>query len=252
MGNILNRGAVVVTGGSSPIALSISQQLSKSSKVLLLTRDASKLRQVFSKHNEANIQIEQIDFVSDSCEKTFQSLVKVHNVTKLCIAHRMSPLEYSPLQRFVGEVLRPASFIEAIISRSSTLQKRAVVLTSPATNYVLDDQDYAYHANKSALSSLIRFFAVKHGSSNFAINGIAPGSFVMKERSKRFYEENPKLLENITRAIPNGKFTLPQDIAAYAEFLLFSAPITFNGTEVTIDSGLTLIEHSKLARRSFL
>lgn len=245
----MSNQSVIVTGGRSPIALSIARRLSLHSKVILLTRDTSNFPSNSFVSNE-QLLLSEFNLIDDLCIPKFNNLLKEYNVTKLCFAHRLSPLVFSPHERFLGEVLRVNELILEFINNRVNDEKRVVVLTSPASNSVVEDQDYIYHANKSALSALVRYFAVKHGSMNLAINAVAPGSFVSKERSKKFYLDNPSLFENIINTIPSGKFTSPSDVSTYVEFLLEFAPITINGTELVIDSGLTLIEQSTLARKN--
>lgn len=244
----MSNQSVIVTGGRSPIALSIARRLSLHSNVILLTRDVGTFPPNSLVSNE-QLLISELNLVDDLCIPKFNKLVKEYNVTKLCFAHRLSTSFFSPYERFLGEVLRVNEMILEFVKNRVNDEKRVVVLTSPASNCVVDDQDYIYHANKSALSALVRYFAVKYGSMNLAINAVAPGSFVSKERSKQFYLDNPSLFENIIKTIPSGKFTSPDDVSTYVEFLLEFAPMTINGTELILDSGLTLIEQSTLARK---
>jgi len=247
---LISDNSVIVTGGRSPIALSIAERLSLQYKVILLTRDIESFPPGFNDLNK-NIMLSELNLLDDSCIPKFSNLVNEHNATMLCFAHRLPTLDFSPQERFIAEVIRVNDLIIELVNNRVNYEKRVVVLTSPASNSVLEDQDYFYHAIKSSLSSLVRYFAVKYGSKSLAINAVAPGSFVSKERSKKFYLDNQTLFESILNTIPTKKFTSPADISSYIEFLLKYAPMTINGTELVIDSGLTLIEQSTLVRKGF-
>lgn len=246
--NLVTENCTLVTGGRSPIAVDIAKRVSLNSKVLLLTRDASH-KDLSHLHSNKNIVIQEANLLQSSFVSEFELILRKFNVANLCFAHRLSSIEYSSTQRFLGEVTRPAELIESLNSIQRGIQKRVVILTSPASQYVIDDQDLTYHINKSSLSTLVKFFAVNFATNNFVINAVAPGSFVTKERSKEYYEEHQLLYQGIISSIPSRKFTSPKDISDFVEFLIHKAPMTLNGTEIVIDSGLTLIEQSTFARR---
>jgi NAD(P)-dependent dehydrogenase (short-subunit alcohol dehydrogenase family) len=188
--------------------------------------------------------------LQDSFVDRFRGLVHEHDVSKLCFAHKLNSSNNSKVERLLGEVVRTTELIEELVrTKKEDVEKRVVLLTSPASNLVVNDQDCFYHINKASLSAIVRFFAVTYGPQNLAINALAPGSFVAKERSKQFYLNNPKLYQQIISTIPSRKFTMPSEISVYVDFLIHSAPITLNGTELVMDSGLTLIEQSKFARK---
>jgi len=244
----MSEHGVIITGGRSPIALSIAERLSMTSKVILLTRDIDTFPPQYHK-SFTNLLIRELNLLDDSCVPKFNDLIDEYCVDMLCFAHRLSPLAFSSHDRYVGEVLRVYELVDELVKKKVNNEKRVVILTSPASHSVVDDQDFFYHVNKSSLSALVRYFAVKYGSKNLAINSVAPGSFVSKERSRKFYLDNPDIFANIIETLPSRKFTLPDDVATYVEFLLKVAPMTINGTELVIDSGLTLIEQSTFARK---
>lgn len=240
--------SIMITGGRSPIALSIAKRLAKHSRIVLLTRDFNSFPiGIFDSSH--NVTVSELDLLADSCISRFTNLLTEYRIEMICFAHRLSPVYYSPQERFVGEVLRVNDIIEEFVKWESQREKRIVVLSSPASKSVLEDQDSIYHATKASLSALVRYFAVVYGPRNFAINSVAPGSFIAKERSKKYYLDNPVLFQNIIDAIPSRKFTSLEDVSTYVEFLFRHAPMTINGTELVIDSGLTLIEQSKFARK---
>jgi NAD(P)-dependent dehydrogenase (short-subunit alcohol dehydrogenase family) len=241
--------SVIVTGGRSPIALAIAEKLSARSKVILLTRNSKDPFLRDYPFNQ-NVVVTEFDMLEDSFIDHFQELVHEHDVSKLCFAHKLNSSSYSKVERLLGEVVRTTELIEELVRiKKEEVEKKVVLLTSPASILVVGDQDCFYHVNKASLSAIVRYFAVTYGSQNLAINALAPGSFVTKERSKQFYLNNPNLYQQIISTIPSRKFTTPSDISVYVDFLIHSAPITLNGTELVMDSGLTLIEQSKFARK---
>ncbi|MEY2628930.1 MAG: hypothetical protein RL066_746, partial [Actinomycetota bacterium] len=84
----MNNGSVLITGGRSPIALSIAERLSLHTTVILLTRDITTFPSS-DYDNNANILIRQLDLLQDSCRSNFNSLMIEFNITMLCFAHRL-------------------------------------------------------------------------------------------------------------------------------------------------------------------
>jgi len=244
----MNDHSILITGGRSPIAISIAQKMSLHSKVILLTRNIATFPLEYL--NNGNILIREIDLLDPLCIIKVSKLIDELKIHSLCFSHRLENSTLSPQERFQGEVQRVYEIIVELIKQKELEEKRIIILTSPASSSVVEDQDFFYHSNRSSLSSLVRYIAVKFGFANLAINAIAPGSFVKKERSNQFYADNPELFRRIVNTIPSRKFTSPDDVSIFVKFLMTEAPLTLNGTELIIDSGLTLIEQSSFPRKN--
>jgi len=233
----------LVTGGRSEIAITIANELAKLDEVILVTRDSK----TFPKSNlEDSVKLMELNLLDTDASLKLLQAIKFYSIRNICFAHRLRKSDGSEADRFFGEVLQTNNLLNLFLKNFPDLEKRVVILTSPATDLVKSDQDFIYHATKSALKMLVRYFAVHHSSDSLIINSVAPGSFVEKDRSKDFYKVERNLYMRIIKTIPSGKMTQKKEIANLVKYLLTDSPRSMSGTHVLLDSGLTLVEPSGL------
>jgi NAD(P)-dependent dehydrogenase (short-subunit alcohol dehydrogenase family) len=236
--------ATIIFGGRSEIATGIANELSRLGKTFLVTRKTSDFPK---KLLNAEVELVQGNLEADS----FNDLIKKcagKKLTKVCFAHRTRSNEGDEVKRYIVEVLKVKHYVEELITLYPGEKKRVIVMTSPASQQVLGDQDFQYHANKAALLNLVRYFAFRHASDGLIINSLAPGSYVRKARSKIFYRDNPHILKRIQSLIPGGELTSINDISSHVRYLLSDSPSSLNGTHTIMDSGLNNGEASNIER----
>ena len=128
--------------------------------------------------------------------------------------------------------------------------KAVVLLTSIASRMVADEQDEGYHAAKTGLLGLARYYACKFGPMGVRINCVSPGT-VLKASSKHHFLENPELHEWFKQIIPLRRMGTENEVASVIRFLLSDAASFITGQELIVDGGAGLRSQESLARTLF-
>lgn len=238
--------AYIVTGGHSPIAIAISRELSLHSKVFHLTRKVDSLLLDEARENK-NIILEEWDLVDSSeCISKLKLKMKSETIDGIVFAHRYRGLEQDSLSQFIVEVQVPHQMVKLYCSDSEKSGGSVVFLTSPAAYCVVPDQDFAYHASKAAIAQLVKFAAIKYNEKGHRINGVSPGAFISKERSRMYYESNPDRLSAINAFIPLKRMGGVSEVASVVSFLCSENSSYINGEIIKVDGGYTNMESSSL------
>lgn len=125
--------------------------------------------------------------------------------------------------------------------------KAVVFLTSIASRFVADEQDVGYHAAKTGLLGLGRYYAFKLGAHGVRVNCVTPGT-VLKEEAKEFYLKNPELRELLQQTIPLRRMGTAAEVTAAIKFLLSPEASFITGQELVVDGGAGLQSQESLAR----
>ena len=129
------------------------------------------------------------NFMSD-----FSLMLEKEDFDGIVFAHRYRGDLDNHHERYQVEVLSPYAIAELFCNIKSKKDRKLLFFTSPAAEYILGDQPFGYHASKAAVNQLIRYLSVKFGQLGVVTNGIAPGSYIYKERAKDFWNENSNYL----------------------------------------------------------
>jgi NAD(P)-dependent dehydrogenase (short-subunit alcohol dehydrogenase family) len=234
----------IVTGGHSPIAIAISKNLSKRSSVFHLTRKSDEtLQSAFANH--ANIILEEWDLErTDDCLEKLKRLLILENIEGIIFAHRYRSERVEPITQYVIEVETPFQLLRHYCENYTGQNGSAVILTSPAGESVVPDQSFNYHASKAALSQLVKYAAIHFKEKGVRTNGISPGAFIEKERSRKFYEANIERLEEIKAFIPLRRLGTADEIANLVSYLCSENSSYINGVIIKIDGGYSNMEPS--------
>ena len=82
------------------------------------------------------------------------------------------------------------------------------------------------------------------------VNGVSPGS-ILKERSKEFYNANPRLRDLYKDIIPLGRMGTAEEVAQTIAFLCSRRASFITGQNLVVDVGLSLEWQESMARRLF-
>lgn len=125
--------------------------------------------------------------------------------------------------------------------------KAVVLLTSIASRFVADEQDVGYHAAKTGLLGLGRYYAFKLGTLGVRVNFVTPGT-VLKDEAREFYSKNPGLRELLQQTIPLRRMGTAAEVTAAVKFLLSPEASFITGQELVVDGGAGLQSQESLAR----
>ena len=128
--------------------------------------------------------------------------------------------------------------------------KSVVLLTSIASQMVADEQDEGYHAAKTGLLGLARYYACKFGPMGVRINCVSPGT-VLKAASKHHFLENPELHDWFKQIVPLHRMGTENEVSSVIRFLLSEAASFITGQELIVDGGAGLRSQESLARMLF-
>lgn len=236
-------------GGHSPIAIEISNALSEFAQVSHISREPdSALRdQLSSKIKLLGFDLSKAVKIESTQIALDLAATSLAEANSLIFCHRYRGDEIA--EAIDAEVIGPSRIIKCWLElRATDAPKNIIFLTSPAADKVLADQSLAYHVAKGALNQMIRYLAVTQAKNNVVVLGLSIGSFVEKERSRKFYLENPELKQRINQKIPSGKFIGVNEIAHCVSTIIRNRNTAISGNLINIDNGNSLLEFSSIVR----
>jgi NAD(P)-dependent dehydrogenase (short-subunit alcohol dehydrogenase family) len=227
----------LVFGGHSPIAISISNTLSKNSKVVHVSRKIdSELTTAFS--DTPAIDLAEWNLLDqEACLIEFDKMLSERSIEGIIFAHRYRSFLEHPLERFIVEVETPHQILKSLCAHSDSLSKSIVFLTSPAANQIVHDQTFGYHASKAAIGQLVRYGAIHYTAGLHRVNGVSPGAFIYKKRAQAFYAMNPGRVEQIQKFVPLQRLGSTEDVANVVAFLCSDSASYINGEIINVDGG---------------
>ena len=237
--------SAMIYGGRSPIALELCRQLALNDhEVHLITRVRDKTILDLAKENGCT-EVHECDLgdLDRSVALANKINERMGGLDAVAFMHRYRSQNPDPFKQFAVEVNTPYAILEMFSEQSRTKECSIIFATSPAAEVIVQDQNFQYHASKAAILQLVRFGAVKFSKNQIRVNGINPGTFVFKDRSKSFYNQNPQIIELITDLIPLGRMAVVEEIANVATFLLSKTSSYINGEIINIDGGLSKVNH---------
>jgi len=239
---------IAVFGGKSPIAMAISQKLTMSNcHVFHISRSENLFDEVVA--NSSKISNVKMDLEDEGESlRIWRDLVNENQIDSVVFAHRFRGDLDNFSKMYQCDVVTPFKLVQVWCKIEKPQEKRVLFFTSPASKQIIQSQNFQYHATKSAISIMNKYFASGVIESLIS-NAICPSSYVYKHRAKDFYEKNIDYFNEVSHTIPAGRYTQIEDIAITAEFLLIHAPSTINGLEITIDGGLSTLDQSNLIDR---
>ena len=240
----------LVYGGRSPIALALCRELANSGQTVHLV--SRRRDQEIIDLAEQNGCADVFDCNLEDTDASIQLALKLDSTAGglNCVAfvHRYRDPSPDPLRQYIVEVLTPYKILEALAEQPRTTECSVVITTSPAANKVVGDQDFFYHASKAALTQLVRFGSVRFAARNIRVNGISPGSFIIKSRARKYYLENPEKLKKIEDSIPSSRIGTPEELATVISFLLGPESNFVRGQILAVDGGLSVLTPDSLIK----
>jgi len=113
---------------------------------------------------------------------------------------------------------------------------RIINISSQAGIVALKDH-MAYGSSKAALGMITKVLALEWGGQGITVNAIAP-TVIRTPMAERGWS-NPKLANEMRKAIPVGRFGEPAEVASLVTFLASKQASLINGTIIPVDGGYT-------------
>lgn len=233
---------IIVTGGSSPLALNLVRRLcSANIRVELLTRTVSP-EMIAEVGDSDSCVVTQCDLISEDDLKALCNRIETEgDVTGLVFGHRYRGAD-DQAQQYQLEVLSPWRIIKSLALVKTDLPRSVVFLTSPAAKVVVGDAPFQYHASKAAINALVRYGAVAYAKANIRVNAVSPGAYVQKERSREFFLQNPDLVEWAKKVTPMGRFASAEEISSVVSFFLGPDSSFVTGQVLEVDGGTSVLD----------
>ena len=233
----MNRSSYIslVTGGTRGIGAEIVAVLrNRGDKVFTISRREGKT----SDHISMDL----------SSKEQISSLAKGigrRKIDNLVFCHRYRGDSFSEeLQITFQSVHQVVNCLKSRFSKKSSI----VIVSSVASQFIIDEQSFAYHGTRAALENLSRYLTVNFGPKGIRCNCVMPTTLIKSENKHFFTKNNPvrKLLEDIT---PLRKMGNASDIAHLCEFLCSDKASFISGQSITVDGGLSVVSQETIARR---
>lgn len=233
----------LVIGGHSPIAIAISKNLSQKSSVIHVSRQVD--NQLKKELNSPKVDFEEWDLLdTQRCIYNLENLMKSTDLEGMIFSHRYRSPSDNIAERFCVEIDTPHQLTKVYAEFDEEKYGSVVFLTSPAATQVIPDQSFEYHASKAAQLQLVRFAAAYYSKGRKRINGVAPGGFVVKDRSRSFYASHPDFMKKINDFLPLKRVVEVQEIASAVSFLCSNQASYINGVNLSLDGGYMSMEPS--------
>ena len=225
----MSKKIALIVGGTRGIGSEITKQfISRGDQ----TYTASRRR--LTNPNHITVELPgRIDFADD---------IKLNY---LVFAHRYRGLSWE--EDFDITVKTVESTIEQF--KHHFLREAAVViLSSNASQFVLQEQSASYHATRAALNGLTRYYAATLGANGIRCNAVLPATLIKPENEHFFTAENEirNMIEKIT---PLGRMGTALDVANMVNFLCSEKASFITGQTFFVDGGLSIIGQEWIGRQ---
>lgn len=239
---------VLIVGGTSGLGLQLAKLLVKDSlDVHVLSRSEPNKEIV-----NGSIKYHQADLQHLDATQTDQlvGLMESMNAIAFCQRYRRnggSNLNKGEdaLNEYQVCIQSTALLVEKMlekINKRSDMQpkqrpKQLLLVGSTYSNYAGFDQDWSYHAVKSALHGLVRYFAVK-SNGLYAINMISPPTFI-KQGAEEYWQQTEKYRK--WKTYPSNGLPTAEDIAVLAKAIMLNSNQFINGQNIVCDGGASCL-----------
>lgn len=121
--------------------------------------------------------------------------------------------------------------------------KSVVMMASIASHFVAWEQNEGYHAAKSGLLGLMRYYANHLGSQGVRVNAVSPG-VILKPESKHYYLDHPEFHQQHRHLSPLQRMGTAKEVADVCHFLLGNKSSFITGQEIIVDGGVGIRAHA--------
>lgn len=244
----MKRKTYLIVGGTRGIGRSIAQSLAKShQKIFVIGRQAPLYSEkVITSTSYVSCDISQPKSISTMIQRILKNHGKISHIV-FCQRYRGSGDDWDG--EFAVSLSATKTIIEGLSVHFDQTPERSIVIISSLASYLVGlEQPVSYHVAKAAINQLVRYFAVTLGPIGVRVNAVSPCT-ILKDESKTWYFNNPKLVDLYKKIIPIGRMGTAEDIADIVHFLCHPTSMFITGQNIIADGGLSLISQEALARQ---
>ncbi|RPI39442.1 MAG: SDR family oxidoreductase, partial [Betaproteobacteria bacterium] len=131
-------------------------------------------------------------------------------------------------------------FMSQQMGRHLVARKRPGSIVSLASTHGLVGlpERSTYGIAKGGIVQMTRMLAIEWAPYGIRVNAIAPGTIETPSRRAHF-DANPGVRERMLARVPNGRFGLPEEVAAAVVYLSSPGAAYVTGQTLVLDGGLT-------------
>ena len=143
-------------------------------------------------------------------------------------------------KNFEVDVLHTVRGCETLMEDLKKSGQGSIVIISSTNAIETFAAPMAYNAMKAALITYAKQLSQFVGRHNVRVNAISPGPVYFEGGAWEMIKgTNPKFYEATLRAIPCGRFGVPEEVARLVAFLASPAASLITGANVVADNGFT-------------
>ena len=122
-----------------------------------------------------------------------------------------------------------------------------VIISSNASQFILEEQPPEYHASRAALEALMRYYVVAYGNKSIRFNCVLPSTQI-KPENKNFFTKDNNVRNMIEKITPLNRMGTADDMANIVEFLCSQKSSFVTGSSIFMDGGVSLVGQENIAR----
>ncbi|GAA5526101.1 3-beta-hydroxycholanate 3-dehydrogenase (NADP(+)) [Microbulbifer aestuariivivens] len=238
---------VLVTGASSGIGQAIAQRFARENwRVMLAGRDAERLRAIAAPLAASATLAGDLGDSAACAALVAETLARFGRLDALINCAGIIFRKTAPTTSDAEWRQTMATNLDAPFYLSRAAMPHLIASRGSIVNIASDwglhggPQAAAYCASKGALVMLSKSMALDHAADGVTINAICPGDvdtpMLEKEARQRGVAYAEAMAENHA-AVPTGRITRPDEVAAYCYFLCADEARQITGSAMLIDGG---------------
>lgn len=225
----------LITGGNRGIGLAIARKMQNDGFQVVITYRSGSAPQGFNAVKMDVTDSASVDGAFTECEERYgtpEVIVCNAGVTKDGLVLRMPDEDF---EEVIDANLTGAFRTARRASKGLLKLKRGrLIFIGSVVGSIGSAGQVNYSASKAGLLGMARSFARELGSRGITANVIAPG-FVETDMTAELTDSRR---DEIAKAIPMGRFSSPEEIAAVVSFIASDAASYISGALIPVDGGL--------------
>ncbi|MBN1151859.1 MAG: glucose 1-dehydrogenase [Dehalococcoidia bacterium] len=242
----------IVTGGNSGIGFAIAEGLAQhGARVIIANRDRQRGETAVRRLLEHDLLAEAVQAdvsastdVSRLVEAVLQRYGKIDILVNSAAIISRKPAEDftdEDWDRIMNTNLRGAFLCCREAGRHMIERRKGKIINiSSNVSQVVQPLRSIYCISKAGLSHLTRALGMEWAKYGVNVNAIGPGPTIT-ELNKKYFEDNPRDLQERIAAIPMGRLGMPGDHVGAALYLASAASDYMTGQTLIIDGGTNLL-----------